>query len=96
MLVHHADASINCLGRIAEDALLAINKNFARVGSIETREDVHEGALPCAVLTEKAENLTLVNGDGDTVVRQNARELLRNLLQFKSHTTRTLPTLPIG
>ena len=70
----------------------SVNENLAGVGSIETREDVHEGGLACAVLTEKAENLTLVNGDGDTVVRQNARELLRNLLQFKPHAMQSLPT----
>ena len=96
MLVHHADARINCLGRIAEDALLAVYKDFSGVGSIETREDVHQGGLTCAVLTEKAEHLALVNRDGDSVVRQNARELLCNLLQFEPHATGTLPTLPLG
>ena len=85
MLVDHADPCSDRLGGVAEDALRTVDEDRARVWAIEAREDVHEGRLAGAVLTEQAEHLALVYRNGDAVVCQHARKLLRDFTELKTH-----------
>ena len=79
MLVHHANPGLNGFRRVPEDALLPVNNDGAAIWLIDAREDVHEGRLSCAVLTEKAKDFPAFNLDGYVVVREHTRELLGDL-----------------
>ena len=79
MLMNHANPGLNGFGRISEDALLAVDNDGAAVWLIDAREDVHEGGLSSAVLTEKAKDFPSLNLDRYAVVREHTRELLGDL-----------------
>jgi hypothetical protein len=79
MLVHHANPSVNGFRWVSEDALLTVNNDGAAIWLIDAGKDIHEGGLPCAVLTEKAKDFPAFNLDGYVVVREHTRELLGDL-----------------
>jgi hypothetical protein len=79
MLVHHANPSVNGLRRVSEDALLTVNNDGAAIWLVDAREDIHEGGLPCAVLTKEPKDFPALNLDGDAVVREHTRKLLGDL-----------------
>ena len=91
VLVDHADAGVDRLPRVGEGAGRPVDQDLARVGLVQARQDVHQGALAGTVLAQQAEDLPAVSGDGDPVVGEDAREALGDVLQLEAH--RRLPSL---
>ncbi len=57
MLVHHADAEIQRVGRVADRDRPPLHLDRPRIGRIGAEEDVHQGGLAGTVLAEQAENV---------------------------------------
>ena len=76
VLVDHADARIERVARRMELDRLAVELDRALVGAVETGEDVREGCLPGAVLTEQRVHLPRRRLEVDPLVRDNAGEPL--------------------
>ena len=91
VLVDHADAGVDRLPRVREGTRRPVDQDLARVGLVQARQDVHQGALAGTVLAQQAEDLPAVSGDGDPVVGEHAREALGDVLQLEAH--RRLPSL---
>ena len=72
-------------GGIAEDALLAVDEDLARVRLVQAGQDVHQRRLAGAVLAQQAEHLAPVGRDRDPVVGEDARKPLRDVAQFEPH-----------
>ena len=78
VLVHHADARIECIARRVERHRLPVQPNLAFVGAVEACEDVRERGLAGAVLTEERMHLALGRLEVDPVVCNDAGEPLRD------------------
>ena len=85
VLVDHADPGADRLAGITERAQLAVDQDLAGVRAIEPGQDVHQGGLARAVLAQEAQDLTPIDRNGDPVVGEDAREPLRDVLEFKPH-----------
>ena len=53
MLVHHADAEAERIGRIADVNGLAVDGDVALVGGVGAEQDIHQGGLAGAVFAEQ-------------------------------------------
>ena len=78
VLVHHADAGVEGIPRRMEVHLLAVELDLALVGPVEPGEDVRERRLPGAVLAEQGVHLADPRFEVDVLVRDDAREPLRD------------------
>jgi hypothetical protein len=78
VLVHHPDARLDGGRRALEAHGLAAEADVPGIGLVEPEHDVHQGALARAVLAEQAQHLTLVQREVDVLVRDHAREGLRD------------------
>jgi len=58
MLMHHADTGGQRVGGGADGDGFPSNADTARVDGIQAEQDVHEGGLAGAILTEQAQHLT--------------------------------------
>ena len=78
VLVHHADAGVEGIPRRMEVHLLAVELDLALVRAVEPGEDVRERRLPRAVLAEQGVHLADPCLEVDVLVRDDAREPLRD------------------
>ena len=78
VLVHHADPRLDPVARGVEGDGRAVDLELSLVGAVEAGEDVREGALAGAVLTEESVHLALERLEVDAVVGDDAREALRD------------------
>ena len=78
VLVHHAHAGVERIPRRMEVHLLAIELDLALVRAVEPGEDVRECRLPRAVLPEQGVHLADPRLEVDVLVRDDAREALRD------------------
>jgi hypothetical protein len=85
VLVDHADARGDRLGRVTERPDLLVDDDLALVGPVEAREDVHEGGLARPVLAEEGEDLAAIHLDADVIVGQDPGELLRDAAEAQAH-----------
>ena len=76
MLMHHADAVGERIGRIADPDRFAVEQNHARVGLVGAEQDVHQGGLAGAVLAEQSQNVARPDDEVDAVVGANGAERL--------------------
>ena len=76
MLVDHADAGIDGLGRRREPNLGAVDLHATLIGGLHAVEDLHERRLAGPVLTDYRVDLTLGDPQVDPVVGHHAREPL--------------------
>ncbi len=76
MLVDHADAERQGIGRIADLHRLAIDLDDALVGGIGAEEHVHQAGLAGTVLTEQAEDVARMQRQVDTAHRLNRAKAL--------------------
>ena len=78
MLVHHPDPVIDRVARGVDSDALAVQADLTLVRVVEAVEDVHEGRLAGAVLTEQRVNLSLAQVEIDVVVRHDPGKALRD------------------
>ena len=83
VLVDHADPQVDRVARRAHLDRLAVDQDLALVRPVEAVEDVHQRRLPGAVLAEQGVNLAAAQVEVDLVVRDHAREALRDALQLE-------------
>ena len=76
VLVDHADAVGDGVGRAPEAHGLALDDELAGVGLVEPEDHVHERRLAGAVLAQQAVDLAAAELEVDGVVGQDAREPL--------------------
>ena len=80
LLVDHPDPGVDRVARRREVDLLAVERDRALVRAVEAGEDVREGRLPRAVLAEQRVHFAGRGLEVDVVVRDDAREPLRDAL----------------
>ena len=68
VLVDHTDAKADGMGRACNVNRHPVEENFAAILGVEAEEDLDEGALAGAVLTEQTVDFTCCNGEVDTVI----------------------------
>ena len=85
MLVDHADAGGDGVAWARELNRLLVNQDLAGVGLIKPIEDVHQGGLACAVLTQQAKNLAIAHLEADVVVSEHTRKALGYTPKFQLH-----------
>ena len=78
VLVHHRDPRLERVARRVEVHLAAVDEDLALVRPVEAGEDVRERALAGAVLAEQRVHLAGGGLEVDAVVRDDAREALRD------------------
>ena len=83
VLVHHPDPCVDRVVRRAELDRLAVEQDLALVGPVEPVEDVHQRRLAGAVLAEEGVHLAAAQVEVDVVVREDAREALRDAAQLE-------------
>ncbi|GAA0402473.1 hypothetical protein GCM10009541_51970 [Micromonospora gifhornensis] len=84
MLVHHADAGRDGVGRPTQLQRLAVDQDLALVGLVEPIEHVHQGRLASTVLAEQGVNLSRLHRQVDVVVGDQITEPLGDAAQFES------------
>ena len=77
VLVHHPDPRRERVARPSKRRV-AVELDLALVGPVQAGEDVHEGRLARAVLAEQRVHLAHLGLEVDAVVREHAREALRD------------------
>ena len=75
MLVDHADAPVDGVGRVADADRLAVDQDLARIRRGKPVQDVHQRGLAGAVLAEEGVNLAGPQIEVDAVVRHDARDI---------------------
>ncbi len=85
VLVHHADPGRHRVAGTGEVLDHAVELDLALVGLVEAVEDVHQGRLAGAVLTEQAVDLTGLDREGHLVVGHHASEALGDAAKDESH-----------
>ena len=83
VLVHHPDAGVDRLPRRPELDLAALDVDLALVRVVEAVDDVHQRRLAGAVLAEQRVHLALEQVELDLVVREDAREALRDAAELE-------------
>jgi hypothetical protein len=83
VLVDHPDPVLDRVLRGAERDPFALEQDLAFVGPVEAVEDVHERRFARAVLAEQRVHLAAVEVEIDVVVRDDAREPLRDSAQLE-------------
>src|SRR6266567_4533448 len=74
MLMHHADAELDCVLRRADVGDVAVVCDLARVGADEAVDDVHEGRLAGPVFPQQRVDLTPFDGQVHRVIGSEAAE----------------------
>ena len=74
MLMDHADAIAESVGRGADHRFLAVNVDPALVRVVDAGEHVHKGGLAAAVFAQQGQDLSPVDVQPDLVVGQNRTE----------------------
>ena len=85
VLVQHADAVADRVGRGAHGDRLAVEHDLPAVRRLEAREDLHEGALARPVLAEDALDASGGNREGDAVVGFDRAEMLADISYLYFH-----------
>ena len=78
MLVDHADAPRDRVGRAGDRGHLPIEQDLALVGSRQAVQDVHERRLARTVLAEEGVDLVLADDEVDAMQRGEVAEALHD------------------
>ena len=84
VLVDHPDPEVDRIAGRAHLDRLAVDEDLALVRPVEAVEDVHQRRLPRPVLAEESVHLAAPQVEVDAVVRDHAREALRDALQLEN------------
>ena len=82
MLVHHADAGGQRIGRAGDPHRLALDEDLAGVGRIGAEQHVHQRRLAGAVLAQQPEDLARRHAEIDGLVRLDGAEALGDAAHF--------------
>ncbi|KAF5058358.1 hypothetical protein DSECCO2_347440 [anaerobic digester metagenome] len=82
MLMDHADAQLDRLGRIGDLLLLAIDKNLAFFLLIESVQDIHQRRLSSAIFSQKNMDLSFVQIKIHFVIGYDTRKNFGDSLHF--------------
>ena len=74
MLVDHADAGADGIGRRVKDVRLAVDQDFALIRAVQAVQLAHQGAFAGAIFAQQGMHLAGVDVKADLVVGQHARE----------------------
>jgi stage V sporulation protein SpoVS len=85
VLVHHADARPHGVAGAAEALHDVVQQDVALVGLVQAVENVHQGGLSRAVLTQEGVDLARFYGEIDVVVGDEGTEFLRDAAKFELH-----------
>ena len=83
MLVHHLDAAGDRVGRARDMNRFPVDKNLALVRYGQAIEDVHEGGLAGAVLSQQRMDLPRPQIEVDVIVGHDAGIALRDAAHLK-------------
>ena len=78
VLVDHADAERDRVAGRVDPYLLTADGDPALIRRVQAVQDPHQGRLPGAVLADQGVHLTLQEGEVHVIVRDDARETLRD------------------
>ncbi len=84
MLVDHADAGADSIGRRVEHLRLAVDQNLAFIRLIQAVQLPHQRAFAGAILAQQGVHLAGIHVQADLVVRQNARKTLDDVAHFNA------------
>ena len=87
--------SLQILWALRGRDVLSAEEDLPRVGPVEPRDAVEEGALPRAVGPDDAQDLALVHGEGDVLGRGQPAEPLRDPLDLEKGGRGHFALLPI-
>ena len=76
MLVDHADALGQRVGRGIEVDRLPVDQHLARLGLVQPVQDLHQGALASAVFAQQGVDLAGFHLEIDAIIGQDAGEAL--------------------
>ena len=76
LLVDHADAKGDRIPRTINLHTPAVDKNLARVGTVKSIEDLHQGAFARAILTQQRVNFACLKREIDAVIGEHVGEAL--------------------
>ena len=93
ILVEHADAVLDGILRRRRLDACPVEDDLAGVGSMEPREDLHQGGFAGAVLPEQAVQSSRFDGQVDAVVGANRSEVFVDVTQLETHVGRRLDDL---
>ena len=79
VLVHHAHPGVDRRARRPQPHRASLDEDLALVRVVQPVEDVHQGGLARAVLSEERVHLPLAQVEPDVVVRDDPREPLRDV-----------------
>jgi len=101
VLMDHPDAARDGVAGRAELDGLAVDADHTRIGTVEARQDAHQGGFARAVLAEQGEHLPGADGEVDARVRHDPGERLDDALQFDERPHRYLavgacPSMPFS
>jgi len=84
VLVYHTETGRDGIARGTEADSLAFNDNRALFRLVESGQDIHQGALACAVLAEQRVHFALAQIKVDMIVGKHAWEALDDPAHFNS------------
>ena len=82
MLVHHADAGGQRIGRTGDPHRLALDQDLAGIRRIGAEQHIHQRRLAGAVLAEQPEDFTRRDAEIDGLVRLDGAEALGDAAHF--------------
>ena len=88
MLVDHADAGGNAVARAREGGRRAVNADFAGIGTVEARQDIHQRRFAGTVLAKKAEHFAGADVQVDVPVCLHRAETLADAAKLDIHEDR--------
>lgn len=88
ILMEHADAVGDSLGRRAHGDKVPIDVDLTTIWGEESGEDLHERGLTGAVFAQQAVDRARLDRECDAVVRPHRTKMLMDVAEFDSHTGR--------
>jgi hypothetical protein len=85
ILIQHTDAPCEGLARCVKMHCLVAEDDFAAVGRLVARQDLHQGALAGPILPQDAIDLSLFEAQTNAVVGLYKPKMFANVPQFNAH-----------
>src|SRR5215469_7755307 len=88
MLVHHADAEGDGIGRPGDEDGFAVDQDLAAIGLVKPAEDAHQGRFAGAVLSNDAGDRPRCDAERNVTVGVNRAKALVNMAKLDGKGTR--------
>ena len=83
VLMHHADARGQRVGRAADRHRTALDPDLAGIGTVDAEQDVHQRRLAGAVLAEQPQNLAMTYDEVDRPIGVHRAKALVDAAQLE-------------